>query len=51
VLVESWIDGAEYTVAILGDQPLPMIRLKTPNVFYDFEAKYQANTVAIPNIA
>jgi D-alanine-D-alanine ligase len=21
-----------------------MIRLKTPNVFYDFEAKYQANT-------
>lgn len=44
VLVESWIDGAEYTVAILGDQALPMIRLKTPNVFYDFEAKYQANT-------
>jgi len=44
LLVESWIDGAEYTVAILGDRALPMIRLKTPHVFYDYDAKYQANT-------
>jgi D-alanine-D-alanine ligase len=44
VLLESWIDGDEYTVAILGDVALPMIRLKTPNSFYDYEAKYQANT-------
>lgn len=44
VLLESWIDGDEYTIAILGDIALPMIRLKTPNSFYDFEAKYQANT-------
>jgi D-alanine-D-alanine ligase len=44
VLLESWIDGDEYTIAILGDVALPMIRLKTPNSFYDFEAKYQANT-------
>jgi D-alanine-D-alanine ligase len=43
-LLESWIDGDEYTVAILGDVALPMIRLKTPNSFYDYEAKYQANT-------
>lgn len=44
VLLESWIDGDEYTIAILGDVALPMIRLKTPNSFYDFNAKYQANT-------
>lgn len=44
VLVEQWIQGAEFTVAILGDQALPAIRLETPNSFYDYEAKYQANT-------
>jgi D-alanine-D-alanine ligase len=44
ILLESWIDGDEYTIAILGDVALPMIRLKTPNSFYDFAAKYQANT-------
>jgi len=43
VLVERWIDGLEYTVAILGDRALPVIQLKTPNAFYDFEAKYKAN--------
>ncbi len=43
VIAEQWIEGAEYTVAILGRQPLPMIRLQTPHGFYDFEAKYQAN--------
>lgn len=40
VLVEKWISGAEYTVAILGQQVLPIIRLETPNEFYDYEAKY-----------
>jgi D-alanine-D-alanine ligase len=44
VLVERWIVGAEYTAAILGDQALPLIRLETPHTFYDYEAKYQANT-------
>jgi D-alanine-D-alanine ligase len=44
VLAERWISGEEYTVAILNDQALPMIRLKTPNEFYDYDAKYKANT-------
>ena len=44
VMAERWIEGAEYTVAILGQTALPMIRLKTPNVFYDYEAKYKSNT-------
>lgn len=44
VLVESWITGREYTVAILDGVALPAIRLETPHGFYDYEAKYQANT-------
>ena len=44
VIAERWIDGPEYTCAILGEQALPLIRLETPNAFYDYEAKYQATT-------
>lgn len=40
VIAESWISGAEYTVAILGDRALPAIRLETAREFYDYEAKY-----------
>ncbi len=42
VLAEKFIDGAEYTVGILGDTALPVIRLEPAQdkVFYDFEAKY-----------
>ncbi|SIT09539.1 D-alanine--D-alanine ligase [Neptunomonas antarctica] len=43
VIAEKWITGAEFTVAILNDNALPAIRLETPNDFYDYEAKYQAN--------
>jgi D-alanine-D-alanine ligase len=44
VLVEQWIEGMEYTAAILGDEVLPLIRLQTPNAFYDYAAKYEADT-------
>ncbi|WP_371188136.1 D-alanine--D-alanine ligase [Thalassotalea maritima] len=44
VLVEAWLSGAEYTVAILGDEALPPISMVTPNEFYDYQAKYQSNT-------
>ena len=43
VLVEQWVDGAEYTVAVLNGEALPAIRLQTPHEFYDYDAKYQAN--------
>ena len=43
ILIERWIEGEEYTCTILGDQALPVIRLKTPNDFYDFQAKYESN--------
>ncbi len=41
VLIEQWVEGAEYTCALLGDQALPLIRLETGNDFYDYAAKYQ----------
>jgi len=44
VYAERWISGQEYTVAILDGEALPAIRLETPNTFYDFDAKYRANT-------
>jgi D-alanine-D-alanine ligase len=43
VIAEKWLNGAEYTVAILNNKALPMIRLKTENRFYDYEAKYISN--------
>ena len=44
ILVEAWIDGLEYTVAILGDDALPAIHMQTPNDFYDYQAKYQSTS-------
>ena len=45
VLAEKFIDGAEFTVGILGDSALPLIRLEPARdkAFYDFEAKYIRN--------
>ncbi|WP_323666131.1 D-alanine--D-alanine ligase [Pectobacterium punjabense] len=40
VLVEKWLSGPEYTVAILGDEVLPAIRIQPAGTFYDYEAKY-----------
>jgi D-alanine-D-alanine ligase len=40
VIAEQWIEGAEFTVAVLDGQALPVIRLETDNTFYDYEAKY-----------
>ena len=44
VFAESWVVGKEYTAAILNGKPLPLIRLETPHTFYDFDAKYRAET-------
>lgn len=43
VLVEQWIAGPEYTIAVLRGQVLPPIGLGTPHTFYDYDAKYLAN--------
>lgn len=42
VIAERFIEGVEVTAAILGGDALPIIRLETPRVFYDYQAKYFA---------
>jgi D-alanine-D-alanine ligase len=44
LLAERWIAGGEYTAGILGDEALPLIRMETPRGFYDYQAKYLADT-------
>ncbi|HLF38994.1 MAG TPA: D-alanine--D-alanine ligase [Burkholderiales bacterium] len=43
VIAERFVEGMELTAGILGDAPLPLIRLETPREFYDYEAKYFAD--------
>lgn len=43
VMIEQFITGEEYTVAIVGDQALPAIRLQAATGFYDYDAKYLAD--------
>ncbi|MDX9873371.1 MAG: D-alanine--D-alanine ligase [Spongiibacteraceae bacterium] len=43
VLLERCVTGAEFTVAIVGAEALPPIRLETDNRFYDYDAKYLRN--------
>ena len=40
VIAEKFVGGGEYTVGILGETALPIIRIVPKNEFYDFEAKY-----------
>jgi D-alanine-D-alanine ligase len=43
VIAERFIEGQELTAGILGEQPLPLIRIETPRDFYDYQAKYVAD--------
>lgn len=43
VLVEQWIHGPEFTIAVLRGEVLPPIGLGTPHSFYDYDAKYLAS--------
>lgn len=40
VIAEPLLEGEEYTVAILANQALPSIRIRSEEVFYDYQAKY-----------
>lgn len=44
VLVEQWIQGREFTVSILNGKALPVVEMRTPRSFYDYEAKYQSTS-------
>jgi D-alanine-D-alanine ligase len=41
MLAEPWINGREFTVAVLGRKPLPILEIATPRGLFDFEAKYR----------
>lgn len=40
LLAERWIDGREFTVAVLGRRALPLLEICTPGRWFDYEAKY-----------
>lgn len=40
VIAEQFVGGGEYTVGILGDTVLPIVRIVPKNEYYDYEAKY-----------
>jgi D-alanine-D-alanine ligase len=40
VLIEKYIDGRELTVAVLGNEPLPVVEILPKNKLYDYECKY-----------
>jgi len=42
-LAEQFIDGPEYTAAVLGDEVLPLIRIEAPKGNYDYQNKYFTN--------
>ena len=42
LLVEQLIQGEEYTVAVLGSEALPSIRIVPAGEYYDYHAKYVA---------
>ncbi len=44
VLAEAYVHGAEYTLPLVDGVALPSIRLETPRKFYDYEAKYHADS-------
>ena len=44
LLMEQLIDGDEFTVAVLGEAALPSIRIVPAGAYYDYHAKYVADT-------
>jgi len=42
VLLEAFIPGRELTVAVLGEQVLPVIEIRPRSGLYDYESKYTA---------
>lgn len=40
LIIEAFLGGNEYTVAIIGDKILPSVRIKSKSEFYDYNAKY-----------
>jgi len=43
-ILERCIKGREFTVGILDEKPLPIVELLYPQSFFDFDAKYEAES-------
>ncbi len=43
LLAEPWIDGREFTVAVLGRRALPLLEIATPQGWFDYQAKYESD--------
>ena len=46
VIAEQFVGGGEYTVGILGETALPIVRIVPKNEYYDYEAKYLRDDTA-----
>ena len=46
VIAERAILGGEYTIAILGDRALPIVKIEPTTEFYDYDAKYLRDDTA-----
>jgi D-alanine-D-alanine ligase len=46
VLAEQCIGGGEYTVAIVGDELMPVVKIEPAGEFYDYESKYLSDDTA-----
>jgi D-alanine-D-alanine ligase len=42
-LIEPWVDGREFTVAVLGRRALPLLEIVPPGGWFDFQAKYASD--------
>lgn len=42
VVLEEFVPGREVTVGVLGDEPLPIIEIRSSHPFFDYTAKYTA---------
>src|SRR5580658_8494781 len=40
IIVEAYVAGREFTVAILGDEALPVVEIAPSDEFYSYRAKY-----------
>lgn len=43
VMVEAFLSGDEYTIAIVGEEVLPTVRIQPVASFYDYNAKYNSD--------
>ncbi len=47
VLVETFIRGREFSVAVIAGEAYPVVEIIVPEGFYDYENKYNGNTTEV----